>query len=162
MKDENVLFRSIQGIAFFSIAPLIFLTASLWFTSDKLAYFLAHLYQIYFSILLFFLFGNIWSIRSYDGDRLKLKLVITSLIPFMSAIVAAFITIFNNPSWGILFLLAITYSVRHIKFVNSMIDILDSPFKDLINKISIILCICLMLVFTYWVNPYTYPLGIYN
>jgi hypothetical protein len=43
-----------------------------------------------------------------------------------------------------------------------MIDILDSPFKDLINKISIILCICLMLVFTYWVNPYTYPLGIYN
>ena len=162
MKDEDVLFRSIQGIAFFSIGPLILLTASLWFTSDKIAYFLAHLSQIYFSILLFFLYGNIWSIRSYDGGRLKLELTITSLIPFLLAIVAAFISIFINPSWGILFLLIITYSVRHIKLVNSMIDILDISYKDLINKISIILCICLMLIFTYWVNPYTYPLEIYK
>jgi hypothetical protein len=52
--------------------------------------------------------------------------------------------------------------VRHIKFVNSMIDILDSPFKDLINKISIILCICLMLILVYWLNPYTNPIEIYN
>ena len=54
MQDEDVLFRSIQGIAFVSVTPLIALTASLWFTPDKIAYSLAHLAQTYFSVLLFF------------------------------------------------------------------------------------------------------------
>ena len=53
MKDEDVLFRSIKGISYLSIAPLILLTASLWFTPDNLAMVLAHLAQLYFSVLLF-------------------------------------------------------------------------------------------------------------
>ena len=66
MQDDDILFRSFKGIAFISIAPLIGLAASLWFTSDSTAYFLAHLGQIYFSIILFFLCGNIWSFRDID------------------------------------------------------------------------------------------------
>ena len=162
MKDEDVLFRSIQGIAFISISPLIVLTSSLWFTSDNVAYFLAHLAQIYFSVLLFFLSGNIWSIRSYNNEKLKQQLTSISLIPFISAILGGFLTIFINPVSGILFLLAAVYLSRHINFINSIIAEFDYSYKDLINKISIILCICLMLIFTYWINPYTYPLEIYN
>ena len=162
MKDEDVLFRSIQGIAFISISPLIVLTSSLWFTSDNVAYFLAHLAQIYFSVLLFFLSGNIWSIRSYNNEKLKQQLTSISLIPFISAILGGFLTIFINPVSGILFLLAAVYLSRHINFINSIIDEFDYSYKDLINKISIILCICLMLIFTYWINPYTYPIEIYN
>ena len=162
MKDEDVLFRSIQGIAFISISPLIVLTSSLWFTSDNVAYFLAHLAQIYFSVLLFFLSGNIWSIRSYNNEKLKQQLTSISLISFISAILGGFLTIFINPVSGILFLLAAVYLSRHINFINSIIDEFDYSYKDLINKISIILCICLMLIFTYWINPYTYPIEIYN
>ena len=162
MKDENVLFRSIQGIAFISITPLIVITSSLWFTSDNVAYVLAHLAQIYFSVLLFFLSGNIWAVRSYNNEKLKQQLTSISLIPFISAIFGALLTIFINPVCGILFLLITVYVARHIKFINSIIAILDDSFKDLINKISIILCICLMLIFTYWINPYTYPIEIYN
>ena len=162
MKDENVLFRSIQGIAFISITPLIVLTSSLWFTSDNVAYVLAHLAQIYFSVLLFFLSGNIWAVRSYNNQKLKRQLTFISLIPFISAIFGALLTIFINPVGGILFLLVTVYIARHIKFINSIIAIFDDSFKDLINKISIILCICLMLIFTYWINPYTYPIEIYN
>ena len=55
MKDEDVLFRSIKGISYISISPLILLSASLWFTPDSLAIVLAHLAQLYFSVLLFFL-----------------------------------------------------------------------------------------------------------
>ena len=161
MKDENVLFRSIQGIAFISITPLIVLTSSLWFTSDNVAYVLAHLAQIYFSVLLFFLSGNIWAVRSYNNEKLKQQLTSISLIPFISAIFGALLTIFINPVCGILFLLITVYVARHIKFINSIIAIFDDSFKDLINKISIILCICLMLILVYWLNPYTNPIEIY-
>ncbi|RZP01829.1 MAG: hypothetical protein EVA48_04870 [Gammaproteobacteria bacterium] len=162
MKDEDVLFRSIQGIAYVSITPLIVLTSSLWFTSDNVAYFLAHSAQIYFSVLLFFLSGNIWSIRSSSNENLKKQLTFFSLIPFISAIFGGLLTIFINPISGILFLLSVVYVARHINFINSIISLFDSSYKELINKISIILCICLMLIFTYWINPYTYPIEIYN
>ena len=71
MKDHDVLFRSIQGIAYISVGPLILLTASLWFTEDESAYILAHLAQIYFSVLMFFLCGSIWSFRDYDNNHYK-------------------------------------------------------------------------------------------
>ena len=72
------------------------------------------------------------------------------------------LTFFVNPIWGISSLLFAVYASRHIKYITSIYSALDKNYVDLINKISIILCICLVLIFTYWVNPYTYPLEIYN
>jgi hypothetical protein len=91
MKDEDVLFRSIKGISYISIAPLILLTASLWFTPDNLAMVLAHLAQLYFSVLLFFLFGNIWSIKG-KKNVLVSKLTYISLMPVLFAIVGGVLT----------------------------------------------------------------------
>ena len=162
MQDEDVVFRSFKGIAFISIAPLIALSASLWFTSDKAAYFLAHLGQIYFSIILFFLFGNIWSIRNFESSKYKKELTLISFIPPSAAIIGALLSVYINPAWGIVFLLSAVYLARHLTLINSIISIFPNNYQDLINKISIILCICLMLIFTYWINPYTYPLAIYN
>ena len=161
MKDEDVLFRSIKGISYLSIAPLILLTASLWFTPDNLAMVLAHLAQLYFSVLLFFLFGNIWSIKG-KKNVLVSKLTFISVMPVLFAIVGGVLTFFINPVWGISFLLCAVYASRHFQYVTSITKTLDKNYVDLINKISIILCICLMLIFTYWINPYTYPLAIYN
>ena len=161
MQDEDVVFRSFKGIAFISIAPLIALSASLWFTSDSVAYFLAHLGQIYFSIILFFLFGNIWSIRNFESSKYKKELTLISFIPPSTAILGAFLTVYINPAWGTAFLLSVVYLARHLTLIKSMVFIFPNNFQDLINKISIILCICLMLILTYWINPYTYPLAIY-
>ena len=162
MQDEDVVFRSFKGIAFISIAPLITLSASLWFTSDSVAYFLAHLGQIYFSIILFFLFGNIWSIRNFESSKYKRELTLISFIPPSTAMLGAFLSVYINPAWGTAFLLSVVYLARHLTLINSIISIFPNNYQDLINKISIILCICLMLIFTYWINPYTYPLAIYN
>ena len=161
MQDEDVVFRSFKGIAFISIAPLIALSASLWFTSDSVAYFLAHLGQIYFSIILFFLFGNIWSIRNFESSKYKKELTLISFIPPSTAILGALLSIYINPAWGTAFLLSVVYLARHLTLIKSMVSIFPNNFQDLINKISIILCICLMLILTYWINPYTYPLAIY-
>ena len=161
MQDEDVVFRSFKGIAFISVAPLIALSASLWFTSDSVAYFLAHLGQIYFSIILFFLFGNIWSIRNFESSKYKRELTLISFIPPSTAILGAFLTVYINPAWGTAFLLSVVYLARHLTLIKSMVFIFPNNFQDLINKISIILCICLMLILTYWINPYTYPLAIY-
>ena len=161
MKDEDVLFRSIKGISYISIAPLIFLTASLWFTPDNLAMIMAHLAQLYFSVLLFFLFGNIWSIKG-KKNVLVSKLTYISLMPVLFAIVGGVLTFFINPIWGISFLLCAVYASRHFQYVTSITKTLNKNYVDLINKISIILCICLMLILVYWLNPYTNPIEIYN
>ena len=154
MKDHDVLFRSIQGIAYISIGPLILLTASLWFTADETAYILAHLTQIYFSVLMFFLCGSIWTFRDYDNSHYKNRIIIISLTPFAVAVTGAFFSFFINPAWGILLMLVSTFSTRHLKIINSMISLFDDSYSNLFDKISIILCICLVLIFTYWVNPY--------
>ena len=161
MKDEDVLFRSIKGISYISIAPLIVLTASLWFTPDNLAMVLAHLAQLYFSVLLFFLFGNIWSIKG-KKNVLGSKLTYISLMPVLFAIVGGVLTFFVTPIWGISFLLCAVYASRHFQYVTSITKTLNKNYVDLINKISIILCICLMLILVYWLNPYTNPIEIYN
>ena len=161
MNDEDVLFRSVKGISYISIAPLILLTASLWFTPDNLAMVLAHLAQLYFSVLLFFLFGNIWSIKGKKNVVVS-KLTYISLMPVLFAIVGGVLTFFINPIWGISFLLCAVYASRHFQYVTSITKTLNKNYVDLINKISIILCICLMLILVYWLNPYTNPIEIYN
>ncbi|MDG1230526.1 MAG: hypothetical protein P8P51_05400 [SAR86 cluster bacterium] len=160
MKDEDVLFRSIKGISYISISPLILLTASLWFTPDNLAVVLAHLAQLYFSVFLLFLFGNMWSIRA-NNNELVSKLANLSLLPLLIAIAGGTLTFLVNPIWGISFLLFAVYTSRHIKYITSIYSALDKNYVDLINKISIILCICLMLILVFWLNPYTNPIKIY-
>ena len=160
MKDEDVLFRSIKGISYISISPLILLTASLWFTPDNLAVVLAHLAQLYFSVFLLFLFGNMWSFRA-NRNELVSKLANLSLLPLLIAIAGGTLTFLVNPIWGISFLLFAVYTSRHIKYITSIYSALDKNYVDLINKISIILCICLMLILVFWLNPYTNPIEIY-
>ena len=160
MKDEDVLFRSIKGISYISISPLILLTAALWFTPDKLAVVLAHLAQLYFSVFLLFLFGNMWSIRG-NSNELVSKLANLSLLPLLIATVGGTLTFLVNPIWGISSLLFAVYTSRHIKYITSIYSALDKNYVELINKISIILCICLMLILVFWLNPYTNPIEIY-
>ena len=110
---------------------------------------------------IFFLFGNIWSIKG-KKNVLVSKLTFISVMPVLFAIVGGVLTFFINSVWGISFLLCAVYASRHFQYVTSITKTLDKNYVDLINKISIILCICLMLILVYWLNPYTKPIEIYN
>ena len=161
MHDEDILLRSTRGIAYLAIAPCIFLSAAVWFTSDSVGKVIANLFQVYFSTLLFFIFGNIWFLKSNFGEEYNIQLKKMALIPILLALLGIALTIFINPAWGAGFLMIGFYMSRFIRFYYSIFKIISKTYIDLLNRISIILCICLMLIFTYWLNPYSNPLETY-
>ena len=161
MHDEDILLRSTRGIAYLAIAPCIFLSAAVWFTSDSIGIFIAHLFQVYFSVLLLFLFCNIWSFKSNFEDQHKSQLKIIATILIFLTLTGITLTISVNPAWGIGFLMLGFYLFRFVRFYYSIFEVISNTYIDLFNRISIILCICLMLIFTYWLNPYSNPLETY-
>jgi hypothetical protein len=161
MHDEDTLLRSTRGIAYLAIAPCVFLSAAVWFTSDSIGIVIANLFQVYFSILLLLLFGYIWSLKSNFGEQYKSQLEIMAIMPILLALSGIILNIFTNPAWGIGFLMMGFYLSRFVRFYFSVFKIISKTYIDLLNRISIILCICLMLIFTYWLNPYSNPLETY-
>ena len=133
MQDDDILFRSFKGIAFISIAPLIGLAASLWFTSDSTAYFLAHLGQIYFSIILFFLCGNIWSFRDIDNSKEEV-----SIEKLKSTIDQLIIDIQNN---------MFDISKKHMEENTIHVDTKEDLIEALNNKEGFVTCYTLALPF---------------
>ena len=161
MHDEDILLRSIRGTAYLAIAPCILLSAAVWFTSDSIGIRIAYIFQFYFSFLLFYLSGQIWSIKSNFKEQYKSQLRKMALIPILLALLGIALTLSINPAWGVGFLMIGFYSSRFIRFYYSIFKVISKPYIDLLNRISIILCICLMLIFTYWLNPYSNPLEAY-
>ena len=86
MQDEDILLRSIQGKAYLAIAPCILLSAAVWFTSDSTGILIANLFHAYFCILLFFVFGKIWSLQSNFEEQNKSQLRKIALIPILLAL----------------------------------------------------------------------------
>ena len=84
-----------------------------------------------------------------------------AFIPILLALFGVSLTVFINPAWGVGFLMIGFYSSRFIRFYYSIFKVFSKAYIDLLNRISIILCICLMLIFTYWLNPYSNPLEAY-
>ena len=161
MHEEDILLRSTRGKAYLAIAPCIFLSAAVWFTSDSIGILIANLFQVHFSILLFFVFGKIWSLQSNFGEQYKSQLKKMALMPILLALLGIALTVFINPAWGVGFLMISFYLSRFIRFYYSIFKVISKTYIDFLNRISIILCICLMLIFTYWLNPYSNPLEAY-
>ena len=82
-------------------------------------------------------------------------------MPILLALIGIALTVSINSAWGVGFLMIGFYLSRFVKFYYSIFKVISKPYIDLLNRISIILCICLMLIFTYWLNPYSTPLGAY-
>ena len=161
MHEEDILLRSTRGIAYLAIAPCILLSAAVWFTSDSIGIAIAYIFQFYFSFLLFYLFGRIWSIKSNFGEQYNSQLKEMALIPILLALIVIALTVSINSAWGVGFLMIGFYLSRFVKFYYSIFKVISKPYIDLLNRISIILCICLMLIFAYWLNPYSNPLEAY-
>ena len=161
MHEEDTLLRSTRGIAYLAIAPCILLSATVWFTSDSIGIAIAYIFQFYFSFLLFYLFGQRWSIKSTFGEQYNSQLKELALMPILLALIGIALTVSINSAWGVGFLTIGFYLSRFVKFYYSIFKVISKPYIDLLNRISIILCICLMLIFTYWLNPYSNPLEAY-
>ena len=99
MSYENVLFRSFRGIVFISITPFILLTASLWFSSDETAFILAHVSQVYFSILLFFLAGIIWGMRASQNKE-QTELLLIAFVPILDCYYRRYIKFLHQSCMG--------------------------------------------------------------
>ena len=161
MNNEEILLRSIRGSSYLSIAPCILLSAAVWFTPDSSGIVIANIFQIYFSLLLFYLFGKIWSLRSNFEQPLRSELKKIAIIPALLAMIGIILTLYMNPAWGIAFLMVGFYLFRFIRFYFLIFQTISHTYIDLFNRISIILCICLMLILTYWLNPYSNPIEAY-
>ena len=114
MHDEDILLRSIRGTAYLAIAPCILLSAAVWFTSDSTGIVIANLFHVYFCILLFFVFGKIWSLQSNFEEQYKSQLRKMALIPILLALLGIALTLSINPAWGVGFLMIGFYTSRLI------------------------------------------------
>ena len=161
MHEEDTLLRSTRGIAYLAIAPCILLSAAVWFTSDSTGIVIANLFHVYFCILLFFVFGKIWSLQSNFGEQYNSQLKELALMTILLAVIGIALTVSINSAWGVGFLMIGFYLSRFVRFYYSIFKIISKSYIDLLNRISIILCICLMLIFTYWLNPYSNPLEVF-
>ena len=161
MHEEDILLRSTRGTAYLAIAPCILLSAAVWFTGDSIWIVIAYLFQFYFSFLLFYLSGQIWSIKSNLDEQYNSQLKELALMPILLALLGIALTVSKNSAWGVGFLMIGFYLSRFVRFYYSIFKIISKSYIDLLNRISIILCICLMLIFTYWLNPYSNPLEVF-
>ena len=126
MHEEDILLRSTRGKAYLAIAPCSLLSAAVWFTSDSIGIVIANLFHIYFSILLFFLFGKIWFLQSNFGEQYKSQLRKMALIPVLLALLGIALTLSINPAWGVGFLMIGFYSSRFIRFYYSIFKLFTS------------------------------------
>tara|TARA_B100000401_G_scaffold249791_1_gene169628 strand:+ start:200 stop:688 length:489 start_codon:yes stop_codon:yes gene_type:complete len=161
MHDEDILLRSNRGFAYLCVAPCILFSAAVWFTPNSAGIVIAHAFQIYFSILLFYLSISVWSTKANFDESYISELKTIAIVPVLLAMLGAFLTLYANPAWGIGFLTVGFYLFRFVRFSFLIFQDISIPYLDLFNRISIILCICLVLIFTYWLNPYSNPIEIY-
>jgi hypothetical protein len=78
------------------------------------------------------------------------------------ALISIFMSLFINPAWGMgLMLFGILILNKYpipIKFNHKF----PAWYSGLINRIIVILCICIMVMLAYWLNPYSEPLKLYK
>ena len=161
MHDEDIFLRSNKGFAYLCVAPCILFSAAVWFTPNSAGIVIAHTFQVYFSILLFYLSLRVWSLRDNFDGRYSKELKMIAIAPALLAFLGVLLTLYLCPAWGIGFLMVGFYLFRFVRISFFIFQDLSISYLDLFNRISIILCICLVLIFTYWLNPYSKPIEIY-
>ena len=84
-----------------------------------------------------------------------------TLLLLLITVGGGLLTFYLNPAYGLsLFLVGLLNLLFFGLPDNTKIQ---SPFwfKELVRKINIMLCICLIVMLAYWLNPYTEPLNYY-
>ncbi len=136
--------------------PIIILCFSVWSTNDMIGFYSAFFFQIYIILYIcifsFFLFQrNLIMGSALVSNLLFLESLIFSSISFP-------LSYFLNPYTGLIFLFSWVFILRFVlTYFRSTLGI-DRLSLVFINRILIMLCICLMVMLAFWLNPYTEPL----
>ena len=146
---------SIKTKVYLGLCPLILLGASVWFTADDIALKLGMLFQVYISILLYFLSGFFWSQLRFKNAN---KITSLSFYPFFLASGGGLLTFGFNPVYGLTFILLGFLVVGLVKIPDRLINLYPVWFKKLLYKSNVMICICLVVMLAFWLNPYSEPL----
>jgi|TARA_B110000438_G_scaffold303696_1_gene366572 hypothetical protein len=159
MTSNEIFLRSAKGLLYLSTFPVIFLSAMVWFSNNSIGIIIAHCFQIYFCAFLSFISGYVWSLKKKKDDDSfwKSSTLFVSLL-FLIIIISLIIYAAFSPAWSIGFSFTCIFCLRHYRFSKNFKDLFPASLRELINKISVMLCICLMIMLAYWLNPYTEPL----
>lgn len=155
MNTGDLIERNIKGKLLLFLSPLVLLTSMVWFTSDFTAQKLAYLFQIYLSLTLCFISGFLWS-QSGLFKVANLR-YLGSIILFVT-LSSGFLSILLIPVYGLIMILILLLGIRFLQLPDRIKTIFPVWFLQLVNKINVMICICILLMLTYWLNPYSNPL----
>ena len=155
MNTGDLIERNIKGKLLLFLSPLVLLTSMVWFTSDFTAQKLAYLFQIYLSLTLCFISGFLWS-QSGLFKVANLR-YLGSIILFVT-LSSGFLSILLIPVYGLIMILILLLGIRFLQLPDRIKTIFPLWFLQLVNKINVMICICILLMLTYWLNPYSNPL----
>ena len=161
MNSNNLRERYFKGRAYIALAPAILFASSVWFTPNVLAAKLGHIFQVYISLLLFFSASYIWSQSKIASSIFPSNTArCLSFVLLFIILVSCILTLYLNPAYGLGFIL----TGLLVLFFGISANLKQEPppwFKQLIRKSNIMLCICLIVMIAYWLNPYSQPLNYY-
>lgn len=159
MNMNNLRERYFSGRAYIGISPAIFLSASVWFTADEFAINLGYSFHLYLCCLLFFVSGFLCSKANSKDPLFSSRASYTFAFGLsVLSISSILLIIFLNPAYGLALLFIGLMVLLFSNFSHLLIQEVPSWFKQLIRKINIMLCICMIVMLAYWLNPYTKPL----
>ena len=162
MNSNNFRERYFKGRVYITLAPAIFLASCVWFTPNVVATKLAHAFQLYLCLLLFFASTYLWAQSkitvSIFPENFAFRMALVLLI---TTVGGGLLTLYVNPVYGLSLILTALLSLFFFGLPDQ--SKVQSPFwfKELIRKSNIMLCICLIVMLAYWLNPYTEPLNHY-
>lgn len=155
MNTGDLIERNIKGKLLLFLSPLVLLTSMVWFTSDFTAQKLAYLFQIYLSLTLCFISGFLWS---QSGLFKVANLRYLGSIILLVTLSSGFLSILLIPVYGLIMILILLLGIRFLQLPDRIKTIFPVWFLQLVNKINVMICICILLMLTYWLNPYSNPL----
>ena len=156
MNTGDLIERNIKGKLLLFLSPLVLLTSMVWFTSDFTAQKLAYLFQIYLSLTLCFISGFLWS---QSGLFKAANLRYLGSIILLVTLSSGFLSILLIPVYGLIMILILLLGIRFLQLPDRIKTIFPLWFLQLVNKINVMICICILLMLTYWLNPYSNPLS---
>tara|TARA_B100000953_G_scaffold223660_1_gene185294 strand:+ start:931 stop:1407 length:477 start_codon:yes stop_codon:yes gene_type:complete len=156
MNTGDLIERNIKGKLLLFLSPLVLLTSMVWFTSDFTAQKLAYLFQIYLSLTLCFISGFLWS---QSGLFKVTNLRYLGSIILLVTLSSGFLSILLIPVYGLIMILILLLGIRFLQLPDRIKTIFPLWFLQLVNKINVMICICILLMLAYWLNPYSNPLS---
>ena len=160
MNKNDLRERYFTGRVYIALSPVIFLAALVWFTPDLMAIQIAHLFQIYLGLLLIFSSSYLISQSRVPTPLFSRGFsFILACVLLVLVIGGGALTYYFNPAYGLTFLLVGLLALFFSKISRHSDIQMPFWFQELIRKSNIMICICLIVMLGYWLNPYSEPLS---